>query len=155
MALFAKRVLVMGAAALLSGGLMACAKAEKDAAPPEGRPSEAPVAPTVQKSEGSAASSAASGDVSAAAPRVADEPRALPPGVHEETVIVREYQLNRDMSATLVVDRVDYNQKGMTFEVTPEDDKLQTFLKANMNVPLIVRYEDEPVPFFVTAARRK
>ena len=73
----------------------------------------------------------------------------------EETVIVREYQLNRDYSATLVVDRIDYNQKDMNFNVTPEDAMLHDFLKANLNVPLVVTYDDDPVPFFVTAARRK
>ena len=47
---------------------------------------------------------------------------------YEETIIVRESELQRDYSALLTVDRVDYNQKGMNFWVTPEDATLHDFI---------------------------
>jgi hypothetical protein len=78
-----------------------------------------------------------------------------PAGEHEETIIVRSYEVNRDFTATLTADRLDFDQASMNFVVTPEDDQLHEFLKSHLNVPLVVRWRDEPQPFFVTAAREK
>lgn len=58
-----------------------------------------------------------------------------------EVIIVRKFQAERDGSASLIVDRVDYNQKGMNFYVAGDAGaKVFDFVKASVGKKIRVTY---------------
>ena len=58
-----------------------------------------------------------------------------------ETIIVREFQIRRDYSINLSVDRLDYNQKGKEFTLTGDiGAKSVDFVKSNIGKPIVINY---------------
>ena len=58
-----------------------------------------------------------------------------------ETIIVREFDVQRNYSVILLVDRLDYNQKGRQFTLTGDiDAKSYDFVKSNIGKPIVVNY---------------
>jgi hypothetical protein len=61
-----------------------------------------------------------------------------------EVIIVRKFQAERDGSASLIVDRVDYNQKGMTFNIAGDAGaKVFNFVKSSVGKKIRVTYTME------------
>jgi len=69
-----------------------------------------------------------------------------------ETIIVREFEVQRDYSVNLLVDRLDYNQKGRQFILTGDiDSKSYDFVKSNIGKPLVINYiMDKDCMFCIT-----
>lgn len=69
-----------------------------------------------------------------------------------ETIIVRKSEIQRDYSANLTVDRLDYNQSGRSFTLSGEiGEKSFDFVQSSVGKPIIVNYiMDKDCQFCIT-----